>query len=335
MNPTYRGLTLVAPGELRLEHHEVPEPGPGELLVRVRAATTCGTDLKAWRRGHPMIPMPGPFGHEYAGVVESAGAGARFEPGQAVMGVHSAPCQACDWCRRGQENLCQEIMATKVLGAYAELLLIPARIAQLNVYEKSDPLPFETASLLEPLACVAQAVAEAAPRAGESALVIGPGAIGLMFAASLRLCGAARVTVAGRNPTRLALAEPMGASPAQVPLGLEHEESYDLVVECTGQVDVWNDAIRFVRRGGTLMLYGGPPAGTRVTFDTHRLHYDQIRVLSPFHFGTAAVRQAREWLIQSPETFDRLITARLTLDRAAEAFPRLEAGQDVKIAILP
>ncbi len=168
----------------------MPEPGPGELLVRVRAATTCGTDLKAFRRGHPKIPMPGPFGHEYSGEVAAVGEGANFREGEAVMGVHSAPCQHCFWCLRGQENLCESIMETMVLGSFAEYLLIPERIARLNVYPKPEELPFAQASLLEPLSSVAQGVLELR-RSGvlpgvENALVIGPGAIGLMWLSALR-----------------------------------------------------------------------------------------------------------------------------------------------------
>src|SRR5690242_696665 len=110
-----QALLLVRPGSLSLSEVTIPEPGPGELLLKIEAATTCGTDLKAYLRGHPQIPMPGLLGHEYAGIVAEAGPGAKFSVGDAVMGVHSAPCQNCLWCARGQENLCESIMATKVL----------------------------------------------------------------------------------------------------------------------------------------------------------------------------------------------------------------------------
>src|SRR5579862_2911404 len=131
-----KALILEEPGRLRVDEVPIPAPGPGDVLVKVEAATTCGTDLKAWRRGHPLIPMPGVFGHEYSGTVAAIGEGANFKVGQAVMGVHSAPCQACAWCRRGQENLCETLLNTMVLGSYAEYLLVPERIARLNLFEK-------------------------------------------------------------------------------------------------------------------------------------------------------------------------------------------------------
>ena len=332
-----KSLFLEAPGRLALREVEPPTPAEGEVLVRVRAATTCGTDLKAFRRGHPKIPMPGPFGHEYAGVVEAVGAGAAFRPGEAVMGVHSAPCQRCFWCLRGQENLCDSIMETMVLGAYAEFLLIPARVARLNLFEKPDALPFAQAALLEPFASVAQGVLELR-RAGvlpgvENALVIGPGAIGLLWLAALKAEGVPNVVVAGRNPERLRVAEGMGARVERADAIPPLDPGYDLVVECTGQVAVWESSLDHSRRGGTVVLFGGPPGGTRASFDTHRLHYDGIALLSPFHFGTDAVRLARTWLLTTD--LAPLLTAERPLEDAERVFADLEAGRGIKFAFVP
>ena len=332
-----RSLFLDAPGKLSLRDAPMPEPGPGELLVRVRAATTCGTDLKAFRRGHPKIPMPGPFGHEYSGEVAAVGEGANFREGEAVMGVHSAPCQHCFWCLRGQENLCESIMETMVLGSFAEYLLIPERIARLNVYPKPEELPFAQASLLEPLSSVAQGVLELR-RSGvlpgvENALVIGPGAIGLIWLAALRAEGVSNVTVAGRNKARLAVAEAMGAriEPAEAIPPLD--PGYDLVIEATGQVAIWESSVDHARRGGTVVLFGGPPGGTRVSFNTHRLHYDQITLLSPFHFGTDAVKLSKDWLLSLD--FSALLSGERSLEEATEVFADLEAGEGIKYVFQP
>jgi len=329
-------LILERPGSLVLEQRPIPQPGPGELLLRVKAATTCGTDLKAYRRGHPAIPMPGPLGHEYSGVVEAAGPGARFAPGDEVMGVHSAPCQACRWCRAGQENLCETVISAMVLGSYAEYLLIPARIANLNVFPKPKSLSFELASLLEPLACVAQGVLELKKVGAlpcESALVIGPGAIGLMFVKALQLAGVEKVVLAGRNENRLKVGEALGAE--TVKWDREGKADHDVVVECTGQPEVWEASVNFARRGGRVMLFGGCPSGTAVSFSTARLHYDQITLLSPFHFGTEAVRLAKQWLEESPEELAPLITGQRRLNEAAETFRDLEAGKGIKFVFQP
>jgi L-iditol 2-dehydrogenase len=333
---TMRALVLEEPGCLQLREVRIPTPGPGEVLVRVRAATTCGTDLKAFVRGHPQIPMPGLLGHEYSGEVAAIGEGAPFEVGVAVMGVHSAPCQACFWCERDQENLCESIMSTKVLGSYAEYLLVPARIARLNLFRKPDTLSFEKACLLEPLACVAQGIELLRLRHDSSVLVIGPGAIGLMFVAAMRLAGVRDVTLAGRNETRLAVGERMGAATCKVDAIPTHDDrKYDVVIECTGQVEVWERSIDYVRRGGTLMLFGGCPGGTRASFDTKKVHYDQITILSPFHFGTRAVRTAREWLLNPLLDLSGILSGERVLEQGKQVFEDLRRGVGLKYVFKP
>ena len=329
-------LVLEEPGCISLQRVEVPRPGPGEVLVKVEAATTCGTDLKAYMRGHPQIPMPGLFGHEYSGVVAEVGEGAPFRVGQAVMGVHSAPCQVCYWCAEGQENLCETIMSTKVLGAYAEYLRVPAHIARLNLFEKPDQLSFEEASLLEPLACVAQAVSLLKLKPEMSALVIGPGAIGLMFVAALRLHGVEHIVLAGRNKPRLDVGEHLGARPQSLEqAGRPEGRGYDLVVECTGSVEVWESSLNYVRRGGTVVLFGGCAAGTRASFDTRKVHYDQLNLVSPFHFGTDAVRTARRWLLGGRMDLRPLLSGERSLEDGAQTFEDLKAGRGIKYVFRP
>ena len=325
-----QALFLDAPGRLSIAEVPVPTLSDGDLLVRIRAATTCGTDLKAYRRGHPQIPMPGPFGHEYSGVVAATGGSGRFAVGDPIMGVHSAPCQKCFWCMRGQENLCETIMETKVLGSFAEYLRVPARIARLNVYAKPDFLPFEQASLLEPLACVAQGLIELRPRPGERILVIGPGAIGLMFVAALRTLGVEDVTLAGRNKTRLAVGEHFGARAVPMDAAKDTGRGYDAVIECTGAAEIWECSVDFPRRGGRVMLFGGVPSGTRVSWDAGRLHYDQITLLSPFHFGTEAVRLAHRWLTEDRLDLSPLLSGERCLTEATATFDALGAGEGIK-----
>jgi L-iditol 2-dehydrogenase len=322
-----RALTLRAPGVMVVEAVAVPQSGPGDVLVSVQAATTCGTDLKAFLRGHPQIPMPGPLGHEYAGVVV-AGA---MEPGTPVYGVHSAPCRHCKWCLRGQENLCESIMQTKVLGAYAEYLLVPQRIASVHLFPKPDHLSYAQAALLEPLSCVAQGVSLLPDWPAARVLVIGPGAIGLMFAAALKHEGHT-VTLAGRNPERLAAGEQLGVDTVRLN---QVAGGYDIVVECTGKLEVWRQAFDLTERGGFLMLFGGLPAGTEACFDATRLHYEQVSVLSPFHFGTSAVLRAKGWLEDATFDLSPLLSGSRTLDQAEETFRDLENGKGIKYVFIP
>lgn len=328
-----KALVLTEPGCLDYHTVRVPSPGPGEVLLKVLAATTCGTDLKAFLRGHPQIPMPGVLGHEYSGTVAAVGAGASFSVGDAVMGVHSAPCQECFWCLRGQENLCESLMATKVLGSYAEYLLIPERIVRLNLFTKPAALSFETASLLEPLSCVAQGIRIHQPKPEDRVLIIGPGAIGLMFVAALRLLGVDNITLAGRNKERLAVGEELGAKAMM--LDEVEKGQFDTVIECTGTTEIWERSIDYSRRGGTVVLFGGCASGTQVSFDTKRVHYDQITLLSPFHFGTEAVRTARQWLLNPKMNLQPLLSGFRSLDQGEEVFRDLKAGRGIKYVFQP
>lgn len=172
---------LEEPGKIALREAPTPEPGPGEIIVRVRAALTCGTDVKAFVRGHPKWPMPTPFGHEFAGEVAAVGSGVRtFRVGDEVMAAPTAPCGACFFCVRQQENLCETIMETMVLGAFADYVRLPARVVRQNVYTKHPDLSFAAAALLEPLACVLHGLVGIEAERAETVVLLGAGAISLL-----------------------------------------------------------------------------------------------------------------------------------------------------------
>jgi L-iditol 2-dehydrogenase len=315
--------------------------------VRVRAALTCGTDLKAFRRGHPKMPCPTPFGHEFAGEIVAAGRDVElFRVGQAVMSANTGPCGECFFCARDQENLCETIMDEMILGAYAEYVRIPDRVLRVNVFEKPAALPFEQAALLEPLSSVCFGIAgvpAAVMRADATALVIGAGPIALLWLVALRASGIGRIVVAGRRPARLAVARAFGADLTlgegdDVTASLRREtggRGADLVVECTGLPEVWSTAPVYARRGGHVVLFGGCRPGTTVALDTYRLHYDGVTIASPFHFRPRDVARARELLSRPDVDWSRFITSRATLDETPAVFARLGDGIDVKCAIVP
>ncbi|MBV8118100.1 MAG: alcohol dehydrogenase catalytic domain-containing protein, partial [Candidatus Eremiobacteraeota bacterium] len=153
VNGVSRVAMLVAPRQIELRDEPVPAPAAGEIVVRVRAALTDGTDLKAYRRGHPRMPMPTRFGHEFSGEVAAVGEGVTtFRAGDAVMCAHTAPCGCCFWCRGDQEELCEQVMPTMLLGAYADYLRVPAHIVARNCFPKPDGVSFSEGAFLEPLA---------------------------------------------------------------------------------------------------------------------------------------------------------------------------------------
>src|SRR5262245_27366503 len=176
----HRCAYLVEPGRIEVREVPVPCPKAGEVLLRIDCALAGGTDRKAFARGHPMIPMPGPFGHRYAGTVAELGPDAPpFEVGQPVMGVHSPPCLKCDLCCKECWHLCPDVMKEKVLGAFAQYLCVPAPVARQNLFPRPVAFRAEQAALLEPLACVVHGLEILQWRGAERVLILGLGAMGL------------------------------------------------------------------------------------------------------------------------------------------------------------
>lgn len=333
---------LIEPGRIEVQDVPVPEPSKGEALVKIRSALTCGTDLKAYMRGHPMIPMPGVFGHEFSGVIAGIGKGVKgFRPGDEVMAVHSAPCLNCIYCRKKLFNLCDMIMETKVLGAFGEYILLPSPIVRQNLFLKPRGLSFEDAAFLEPLSCVIHGMSGLDIKKNDRVLVIGPGPIGLLHLLLIRHKGA-KVMVAGRSQERLSLAKKLGADAVAAEQGLgDAIDKFtdglgaDHVFECTGRADVWEDSVSRVRRGGTVILFGGCKSGTKVTYDTYRLHYDEITLKGVFHFRPEDVKEAYDLLKHRKVRPSELISGSYALNDTVKAFEKLKQGKGVKYVIKP
>jgi L-iditol 2-dehydrogenase len=337
-----RAAILKEPGCIEICRTARPVPAAGEVLVKVKSALTCGTDLKAFLRGHALIPMPGPFGHEYSGVVAGKGKGVkRFRIGSPVMGVHSAPCLKCAYCRRRHYNLCEDIMSTKVLGSYAEYLLIPRRIVEQNLFKKPENLSFDEAAFLEPLACVVHGMEPLNITGKDTVLVMGAGPIGLLHLLRALSLGA-KVLVTGLEEERLKTAKMLGATAVFHPsLAGEAVSSItdglgvDYVFECTGQPQVWENSVDYVRRGGTVVLFGGCKKGAAVTYDAARLHYDEITLKGAFHFTPLDVRKAYVLLKRGTIVVKRLISGACSLNRIQDAFTRLSRGEGMKYVVRP
>jgi L-iditol 2-dehydrogenase len=343
---TMRAGYLTAPRRVELRDEAIPLPERGGVVVRVRVALTDGTDLKAYRRGHPQMPMPTRFGHEFSGDVAAIDASVTaFAVGDPIATVHSAPDGTCWWCLRGEEELCETVMSTKILGAYAEYVAVPARVVARNAFKKPPHVSYEAAAFLEPLACVVHAQRMLASKAGDTVAIVGDGGFGILHALVARANGARPILV-GRRDERLKLANALGigetisARAGDVAAALRERTNgrgVDAAIECTGSADVWEAAAGYVRRGGTVLLFGGLPGGTRVSFDAARLHYDEVRILSPFHFTPSAVRAAFDLLDGRAFDVEPLVGARYPLERLGDAFAELEngTGPNLKFAIVP
>ena len=293
---------LYGKEHLQVEPVAVPTVNSGDILVRVKVALTCGTDVKVFRRGYHarMIVPPAVFGHELAGDVVAVGEDvSRFKVGQRVVAANSAPCEECFFCRRGLQNLCEDLLFNN--GAYAEFIRIPARIVARNTYLIPQHVGYQDAALVEPLACVVRGFEETAPRSGDTMAIIGLGPIGLMFVKLAKLHGC-RVIAIGRRRKQLERAAALGADelimgaddsdPVKIIRGMTGGRGVDSAIEAVGKPQTWLWAVNMVRRGGTVNFFGGCPNDTRVELDTALLHYSEITCKATFHHTPASIRKA-------------------------------------------
>ena len=334
---------LVAPRRIELREELAPMPPPGGIVVRIRAALTDGTDLKAYRRGHPKMPMPARFGHEFSGDVAAIGDGvSAFSSGDPVMCVHTAPCGVCFWCTHSQEELCESVMPAMLLGAYSDLIAVPKRIVDRNCFAKPDDVSYPEGAFLEPLACVVHSIATLAPDRGSTVAILGNGGFGILHALLLQREGV-KTILFGRRPERLELARALGLQSVDtrpVPIResiFNHTQGRgaDAVIECTGTTEMWESAPSLVRRGGRVSFFAGLPPEARVSFSAARLHYDEVQLLAPFHFSPADVRAAFELIAAHAFPLSRLISHVYPLGEIAAAFGKLDAGEGLKVLIEP
>jgi L-iditol 2-dehydrogenase len=338
--------------DLRVEDAPLPVAGPGELVLRVGAALTCGTDLKVYRRGYhaKMLTGDGLFGHELAGTVEQVGEGVTaFAVGDRVVPLNSAPCDECFFCRNGQQNLCDDLLFNN--GAYAEFIRIPARIVQKNTLHVPDAMPFEYAALTEPLACVLRGLEEADARAGQTAIVLGAGPIGLLFIHAASLQGLHVIAVVKRKDqvatarhfgaeqvVRIAdVADAVAAARALTPEG----RGADVVFEAVATPEAWQWAVQMARKGGLVNLFGGPPSGTSVALDTNLIHYSDLTLKASFHHTPATARRAFEMLASGRFRCQDFITGSASIDELPEIFrhmltrPADGVAPEIKTAVFP
>jgi L-iditol 2-dehydrogenase len=346
---TGHAARFYAPRDVRIERVVVPRPRPGEVLVRVLVAATCGTDLKAYRRGHPVLlgALPAEFGHEYAGEIVAVGEGVtRWRPGMRVVGANSAPCRACFYCRRDRESLCERLVLWN--GAYAEYALVPRHIVAHNLHEVPDGVDPAAAALAEPLACALHGVEHAGVRAGDTVAILGSGALGLLLLAAARERGA-RVIVCGRRAERLDLARRWGADEV-IDVGVmedgeaqvgairactEGGRGADVVIEAVGRPEVWKTAVRAARPGATVDLFGGCAAGSTVAVDTHLVHYEERTLLGTFHHTPRHFASALDLIARGAVQAQELFSGEAPLEGLVPALERLERGEGIKYAIRP
>lgn len=345
MNEKMKATLLYGVKDLKVENIDKPTVGLGEVLVRVKAATTCGTDLKIFQRGYVegVIELPTVFGHEWAGeVVEVSEELSWPKKGMRVRAGNSAPCLRCRMCQRGDYNLCEDMMW--LWGAYAEYIKIPSRMVAINMQEIPSHLTFEEAAITEPLACVLHGSEKANVKLGDTVAIIGAGPIGLLHLLVAKKIGTEKVIVSDLVEERLQVAQKLGAEIVNASQYdptekiKEFTEGYgaDVVIEAIGLPATWEQALKMVRKGGTVLEFGGCPPGTEIKVRTELLHYGQVTVLGTFHATPLHFRKALNLLASRTIDVRPLITQKMKLEKIKDAFETLiTSKKDIKIAITP
>ena len=342
-----KAIQFYEPQKIKYEDVNINDPRDGEVQIKIMAALTCGTDVKTYRRGHPVLikRIPSGFGHEFSGIITKVGKNVvGFNVGDRVVAANSAPCGECFFCKRGEHNLCENLEFLN--GAYAEYINVPKAIVKRNLLHLPDDLSFERAAFAEPLANVVHGVEKTGIKAGQTVGVTGLGPIGLMFVKLAKMKGA-RVIAAGRNPLKLKMAKEFGCADEIVDLTKyknpekifidfsDGKKGLDVAVECVGLPEIWERMFTFVRKGGTVHLFGGCKAGTSISIDTRRLHYDEIKVLSIFHHTPQYFREALRLIYEENLPVEKLITETLPLEKAEEGLIKHMNGEALKVLIKP
>jgi L-iditol 2-dehydrogenase len=334
---------FYGPHDVRLEDVAMPTPGLGEVRVRIAAALTCGTDQKTYDRGHPVIikSIPSAFGHEMAGTVEAVGPDVTtVQVGDRVVVANSAPCMACLYCRRERFNLCENL--TFLNGAFAQHILVPAQVVRHNLHVIPETLPFACAALAEPLACVLHAAERVRITAGDNVAILGTGPMAFLFIQVVAAMSG-RAIVIGRNAERLKLAAAFGVpvvdttrgDVAAAVKGLTDGHGADVVIEAIGQPETWQQATLLAARGGRICLYGGCVKGTEISFDTYRLHYEELSIHGVFHHTPALFKRAVNWLTEGRIQTGLFVAERRKLHDLPSIFEGDDPVKPLKFVIEP
>ena len=339
-----KAAMLYGVKDLRIEDIEVPEVEAGEVLVEVKAATTCGTDLKIFQRGYvkKVIKLPTVFGHEWAGEVVEVGKGLDWpKKGMRIRAGNSAPCLRCSMCQTGKYNLCENMIW--LWGAYAEYIKVPARMVLVNMQEIPQHVSYEEAAMTEPLACVLHGAEEAGVKLGDTVTIIGAGPIGLLHLLTAKKKGAGKIISIDLVEERLNFAEKLGADET-INAGKENVVEKvrqltggygaDVVVEAIGLPATWEQAPKLVRKGGTVLEFGGCPPGTEIKVDTELLHYGEVTVRGAFHATPLHFKKALNLIASRTIDVRPLVTRKMPLEEIKEAFEMLSTTKsEIKIAI--
>ncbi len=342
--------TFYAPGDIRLDDVEEPRVSAGEVKIRVRACSMCGTDVKISRSGHPNMSPPQVMGHEIAGEITDVGEGVEgWVAGDRVQVIAAIPDGTCEECRAGRMTVCphQLSMGYQFPGGFAEYMIVPREVLAVDGLNRiPDGLGFAEASVAEPLACVLNGQELARVGDGDTVVVIGSGPIGCLHVRLARARGAARVILIDLNSDRLAEAAALvnpdltivssETDPVEAVLGATAGRGADVVITAAASGAAQEQGLRMLARQGRLSLFGGlPKDAPTITVDANLVHYRELSIVGVNGSSPEHNKRALNLIASGAVPVADLITHRLPLDRVLDAIGIVGRGEAIKVTIEP
>jgi L-iditol 2-dehydrogenase len=340
---------LHAPGDLRVEDAPIPQAGAGDLVIRVDSCSTCGTDAKIFRFGHHHISLPRVLGHEVAGEVVEVGSDVeRWGTGDRVQVIAAIPDGTCHFCRRDQSTVCEDLesIGYQYDGGFAELMRVPGKVLAVDgVNRIPEHVPFEQASLTEPLACVLNGQELARVGEGDAVVVLGAGPIGCLHVRLARARGASTVAIIDVNEGRLELAaraEPDASidgskdDPIDAVRKLTDGRGADVVITATGVGRAQEQALEMAALRGRISLFGGlPKDDSTIRFDSNLVHYRELSLHGAYGSAPRHNREALRLIAGGEVRVDDLITHRVPLADVGRAIDTVISGTGLKVVVEP
>ncbi|MGE5585588.1 MAG: zinc-dependent alcohol dehydrogenase [Bacillota bacterium] len=333
------------PRDVRVEEVAGPSLDPGDALLKVMYCGVCGTDIKTYRRGHPMFEPPCILGHEPVGEIvevrpgQGAAAAGCVSVGDVVAVAPYVPCDNCRLCLKGRQEMCSS--KAGIAGAFCEYIRVPGEVLAKGVSRLPEGLSPRVACLAEPIACCLNAI-EAVPfDPGDSVLISGAGPMGLLMLELCKARGAGTIFVSEPSETRRAEAERRGArviDPGAGDVGhqlkaLAGADGTDAAFVCVGASDALESAIASVRPGGRVNLFGGFPGGSRVTLDPNTIHYGEVTLLGSFGFAPRHFHMGMRLLASGRLDVAGLLTCEFSLDDVVLALDTGASGEALKVLL--
>jgi L-iditol 2-dehydrogenase len=344
-------LRFYAPKDVRLEDAPEPQCGPAEVKLRVRNCSTCGTDVKIFNNGHQNLSPPRVIGHEIAGEVVEVGADVDgWEIGDRAQVIAAVPCGDCYECRRGWMEVCQNQTSVgyQYEGGFAEYIVVPREVLRVDGLNRvPDNVGLDEASVAEPLACAINAQEQIGIEEGDTVVVFGAGPIGCMHIRLARgVHNAGPVYLVDVNEERLQLSadavqpdEVINAAQVDVVervLELTGGRGADVIITATAANVAQEQAIAMAARNGRISFFGGlPKTDPTITCDSNRVHYHQLHIHGANGSAPRHNKQALEYIATGQVPVKDLITVRLPLEKALDAFRIVAHGEAIKVTIEP